>query len=220
MSDAKYDLARANMIEQQIRPWDVLDQSVLDLIAATPREDFVPRGHEHLAFADLRLPLDHDQHMMTPKVEARILQSLELKASDIVLEIGTGSGYLTACLAKLTSHVDSVEIHGELSTLAKQRLETAGISNVDLSIANAIADWQTDKRYDVIVFTGSLPSYIDSFESLLSDNGRLFAIVGTAPAMQATLVRKNATGETTTEALFETNIPALIGTEEKQDFVF
>lgn len=220
MSDAKYDLARANMIEQQIRPWDVLDQTVLDLIAATPREDFVPTGNEHLAFADLRLPLNHDQHMMTPKVEARILQSLELKSSDQVLEIGTGSGYLTACLAKLAAHVDSIEVHGELSTLAKQRLDNAGIENVDLSIANAITGWQANKQYDAIVFTGSLPEYIDSFESLLNDNGRLFAIVGHAPAMQATLMRKNADGEIEAEGLFETSIPALIGCEEKRDFVF
>jgi len=220
MSDAKYDLARANMIEQQIRPWDVLDQTVLDLIAATPREDFVPNGYEHLAFADLRLPLDHDQHMMTPKVEARILQSLELKNTDQVLEIGTGSGYLTACLAKLSAHVDSVEAHGDLSTLAKQRLERAGINNAELNIANAITDWKTEKQYDAIVFTGSLPSYNDTFEPMLKNHGRLFAIIGQAPAMQATLVRKNAEGVCTTEVLFETSIPALIGCEEKQDFVF
>jgi len=220
MSDAKYDLARANMIEQQIRPWDVLDQTVLDLIAATPREDFVPSGNEHLAFADLRLPLDHDQHMMTPKVEARILQSLELKDSDQVLEIGTGSGYLTACLAKLSEHVDSIEVHGDLSTLAKQRLELAGINNVTLSVANAITNWNTEKQYDAIVFTGSLPNYMETFEPMLKAGGRLFAIIGQAPAMQATLVRKNPDGVCAAEPLFETNIPALIGCEAKQEFVF
>jgi len=220
MNNNKFDLARANMIEQQIRPWDVLDQNILDLVASTPRENFVSKDYEHLAFADLRLPLGHNQHMMTPKVEARILQSLTLEKNDQVLEIGTGSGYLTACLAKLGAHVDSVELHGDLSNLAKQRLDAEGIANVELTIQNAMEQNAQQKTYDAIVITGSLPGYDDTFESMLAPGGRLFAIIGEAPAMQATLITKDKDGNTSQEGLFETSIPALIGCEAKQSFVF
>lgn len=218
--DANYDLARANMIEQQIRPWDVLDQKVLDVISVTPRELFVPSGKEHLAFADLRLPLDHDKYMMTPKVEARILQSLALQSTDTVLEVGTGSGYLTACLATMSAQVDSLEIHGDLSSQAKQRLEKLSIDNVELQICDVMQDWQPDKKYDAIVLTGSLPAYAPQFEEVLSDNGRLFMIVGDAPAMQATLYTRNKDGEIEASGLFETNIQALLGSEAKEEFVF
>ena len=218
--DANYDLARANMIEQQIRPWDVLDQKVLDVISVTPRELFVPSGKEHLAFADLRLPLDHDKYMMTPKVEARILQSLALQSTDTVLEVGTGSGYLTACLDTMDAQVDSREIHGDLSSQAKQRLEKLSIDNVELQICDVMQDWQPDKKYDAIVLTGSLPAYAPQFEEVLSDNGRLFMIVGDAPAMQATLYTRNKDGEIEASGLFETNIQALLGSEAKEEFVF
>lgn len=218
--ESTYDLARANMIEQQIRPWDVLDQHVLDVISVTPRELFVPEGMEHLAFADLRLPLEHDQCMMTPKVEARILQSLELQKTDSVLEIGTGSGYLSACLATMCTHVDSVELHGHLSSQARQRLEKLAIDNVELQIADVMSDWQSDKTYDAIVITGSLPAYTDIFENMLNDSGRLFIILGQAPAMEATIFKRNTDGEMESEVLFETSIQALIGSEQKEEFVF
>ncbi len=208
------------MIEQQIRPWDVLDQKVLDVISVTPRELFVPSGKEHLAFADLRLPLDHDQCMMTPKVEARILQSLTLQSTDNVLEVGTGSGYLTACLATMCAHVDSLEIHGQLSSQAKQRLEKISIDNVELQICDVMQDWNADKKYDAIILTGSVPAYDDRFEKLLNDNGRLFMIVGAAPAMQATLYTRGNQGEMEATGLFETSIQALIGSEAKEEFVF
>lgn len=214
-----YDLARANMIEQQIRPWDVLDQQVLDIITVTPRELFVPSGMEHLAFADLRLPLDHEQCMMTPKVEARILQSLTLQATDSVLEIGTGSGYLTACLAAMTAKVDSVELYGELSNQARVRLDKLSIDNVELFIDNALEGKDSGPVYDAIVITGSVAGYIDSFERQLKDGGRLFMITGAAPAMQAKLITRKGQ-EFHSEVLFETSIQALIGSEQKQEFIF
>ncbi len=218
--EANYDLARANMIEQQIRPWDVLDQHVLDVIAVTPRELFVPKGQEHLAFADLRIPLEHGQCMMTPKVEARILQSLALRATDSVLEIGTGSGYLTACLAAMCAKVDSLELHGHLSSQAKQRLEQLSIDNVELHICDVMNAYQSDKKYDAIVVTGSLPSYDKQFDSLLKENGRLFVIVGDAPAMEATIFTLNSEGELDAKVIFETSIQALIGSEAKAEFIF
>jgi protein-L-isoaspartate(D-aspartate) O-methyltransferase len=212
--------ARFNMIEQQIRTWDVLDQRVLDVIARTPREEFVPERYRSLAFADINIPLGRDQVMMAPKVEGRLLQALGLQNTDTILEIGTGSGYLTACLARMGSHVDSLEIIPEFAAAARDVLAAHDIRNVSIQVQDAIHELDSSRRYDAIAVTGSLPVYLDAFHRLLADGGRLFVITGGPPIMEAQLVRRIGERNWSRESLFETSIPALLGAEEPQRFVF
>jgi protein-L-isoaspartate(D-aspartate) O-methyltransferase len=200
--------ARFNMIEQQIRTWEVLDPVVLDLLHQVPREDFVPDAYKGLAFADLEIPLGHGQSMLSPKLEARMLQELDLKKTDTVLEIGTGSGYMTALLASLAQHVCSVEIVPEASRAAMQKLAAHGIINVTLEVGNAALNWG-DGSYDVIVLTGSVPLLPEDFQHQLKPGGRLLAIVGEAPAMEAILVTCVSANVYRKVTLFETCIPAL-----------
>jgi len=214
------DKARINMIEQQIRPWDVLDQRVLDTIAAIPREDFVPPAWRNLAFADFGIPLGHGQLMMEPKLEARMLQELEIGPDDRILEIGTGSGYVTACLARLGREVDSVEIHEDFSTEATGRLRRASIGNATLLTGDAASGWDNGKRYDVIAVTGSLPEYQAVFENSLETGGHLFVIVGEPPAMTALLVSRASETEFTRTKLFETVLPPLENAVKPAEFVF
>ena len=190
MSPFNFEQARFNMIEQQIRPWDVLDQRTLDLIASVPRERFVPPDYRKLAFADINIPLAQGQVMMSPKVEARLLQALRLNPNDSVLEIGTGSGYLTALLAKVANHVNSVDIFPEFIQAAEVKLKALNINNVTLQVGDAISGWNTNVNYDVIVLTGSVPVLTSHFQDQLEEGGCLFAIVGEEPIMQAQLITK------------------------------
>ncbi len=216
------ELARFNMVEQQIRPWDVLDTNVLDLIKKVKREHFVPADKQSLAFMDVEIPLGHDAKMWSPKLEARALQALKLKHSDRVLEIGTGSGYLTALLSRMAGHVTSIELVQELSAQTARTLAAHHYDNVTLEVGNAFvpaAGWGSEK-YDAIVLTGSVPLPPQSFYEMLNLGGRLFAIVGDAPAMKAMLVTCVAPGVFETSTLFETNVAPLVNAPQPQRFVF
>ena len=212
--------ARFNMIEQQIRPWEVLDAVVLDLLKQVPREDFVPAQYAGLAFADLEIPLGHGQSMLSPKLEARMLQSLEIRPSDKVLEIGTGSGYMTALLARLAAHVYSVELVPELSAAAARKLHDHGIANVTLDIGDAACGWERHAPYDVIVYTGSLPLLPDSVKSELAVGGRLLAVTGTAPVMSATRVERVSDKVFRSDVLFEICVPELSNAPQTERFSF
>lgn len=210
MTAMNFDLARFNMIEQQIRTWEVLDQRVLDILARTPREDFVPRRHRALAFADLNIPLGHGQVMMTPKTEGRILQSLNIQPTDTILEVGTGSGYLTACLARFGRHVHSVDIFPEFKQAAEKALDAHGIGNVTLQVGDAATGWGRNAPYDVIAITGSVPLLSEEFQKSLAIGGRLFVVVGESPVMEALLTTRTGENDWAVESLFETELPPLI----------
>lgn len=212
--------ARFNMIEQQIRPWDVLNPQVLDLLTRVKREDFVPQMYRTLAFVDMEIPLGHGEVMMSPKLEARILQELSIKKSDIILEVGTGSGYLTALLAELGQQVHSVDIVPEFKTQASAKLQAHGYTNTSLEVGDAARGWSRHGKYDVIVLTGSTPVLPETFVQDLKIGGRLFAITGDAPAMTAQLITCVAEGAYNTVTLFETNIPLLKNAVQPERFVF
>lgn len=210
--------ARFNMIEQQIRTWEVLDQGVLDLLTQVPREEFVPPAFRKLAFADMNVPLAHGQVMMQPKLEARLVQSLDLQPQDMVLEIGTGSGYLTALLAKRARHVYSVDLYADFSAEARPKLSTHGIGNVTLETGDAAQGWAQHGPYDAIAVTGSLPLFSEAFQRQLKTGGRLFMIVGGSPAMEALLITRLGKEQWLRESLFETDIPALINAPQPPAF--
>ncbi len=218
MSEMNLDRARYNMIEQQIRPWEVLDQRVLELLSTVPREDFVPPAYRNLAFADINIALGEGQVMMPPKVEARILQALNLKEDETVLEVGTGSGYVTALLASLAKQVISVDINPEMTRQAGEKLTRHGISNVTLETGDAAQGWDTQAPYDVIVITGSLPLLPDTFKQALKVGGRLLAIVGDSPVMSVVLITRVGESEWAQETLFETDLPALINAPQPERF--
>lgn len=220
MADMNIEKARHNMIEQQIRPWDVLDQRVLDLMMRIPREDFVPDEYREQAFTDMLLPLGDGAVMMEPKQEARMLQSLRVEPTDKALEIGTGSGYVTALLAGLAAEVISVEIDPQLLAQAQARIEAHGISNVTLEQGDALNGWDKHQPYDVIAVTGSVSRIPQGLKENLQIGGRLFVIVGKAPVMEATLVTRINANEWREEGLFETVIPPLKGGEAGESFVF
>ncbi len=220
MNALNLEEARFNMIEQQIRPWDVLDDQVLETLASTPREDFVPQRYRALAFSDLSVPLPHDQVMMPPKLEGRLLQSLLLRPTDSVLEIGTGSGYLTACLAKLGGSVHSVDIFADFIEEAENKLAAHGISNVTFENTDAANGLDTPQRYDAIAVTGSLPILHRGYHELLNPGGRLFVIVGKPPIRQALLITRTGEEEWREESLFETSIPPLINAPQPEAFRF
>lgn len=211
--------ARFNMIEQQIRPWDVLDLRVLELLKVVRREQFVPPASRALAFVDTEIPLGHGAAMWQPKLEARAVQALALQATDRVLEVGTGSGYLAALLARMAAQVTSVEIEPELSAMAARNLATHNIGNVELQVGDAAQHWG-EAEYDAIVLTGSTPVLPPAFKQQLKVGGRLFAIVGDAPAMQAQLVTRTAPDAFETRTLFETNVPPLRNALQPERFVF
>jgi protein-L-isoaspartate(D-aspartate) O-methyltransferase len=220
MTELDIEQARFNMIEQQIRPWDVLDSRVLQVLADTPREQFVPEAYASMAFVDMEVPLGEGEVMMAPKVEGRLLQALELQPSDVVLEVGTGSGYLTACLARLAAQVDSVERIEAFKLAAQRRLADLGIDNAGLRTGDASRGWDQRPRYDAIAVTGSMPEYHDGFEAQLALGGRLFVIVGEPPIMEAMLVRRVGESSYARSVLFETSIPPLVGLEKAPEFVF
>ena len=212
--------ARFNMIEQQIRPWDVLDPQVLDLLFVVKREDFVPPAYRNLAFADMEIPLGGGQQMLAPKIEAKMLQELTLKKTDKVLEIGTGSGYMAALLAARSEHVVTVETRPELIEMAKQNFERAGITNVTIERGDGAKGWAQRGPYDAIVVSGSLPAVPDVLLKQLRVGGKLAVVVGEAPVMEAQLITCTADGIHNTVNLFETVIPPLDGVEAKGSFTF
>ena len=204
-----YAQARQTMVESQVRTWDVLDPRVLDTLSRVRREDFVPAAYRALAFADLGLPLGHGEVMMKPVVEGRLLQALALGADDEVLEIGTGSGFLTACLAALARRVTSVDVRSDFVQAAQARLLTAGLGHVALEVAEAVHAFAPGRSFDAIAVTGAVHSIPARFLDWLRPGGRLFAIRGESPAMQAVLVRHAGDGRFSEESLFETDLPYL-----------
>ena len=212
--------ARTNMVEQQIRTWEVLDQDVLDLLFVVPREEFVPPKHRSLAFSDLELPLGEGQRMWQPKMEARVLQELNVRKTDRVLEVGTGSGYFAALLSHRAAQVVSVEINPQLASFGRSNLERHGAHNVTLEIGDAAHGWPANAPYDVIVLTGSTPLLPNSLLEQLAPGGRLFAVVGEAPAMSARLVLSAAPGAWRSNDLFETVIAPLVNAERPSRFRF
>ena len=214
------EIARFNMIEQQIRTWEVLDPVVLDLLDRVPREDFVADAQKGLAFADVELPIGHGQTMLSPKLEGRILQAVSVKKSDKVLVVGTGSGYLTALLATLAKHVDAVEIIPELSAIAQARLTQHSIHNVTLHVGDAANGFAAAAPYDVIVFTGALALRPLAAEKMLNVGGRLFAVVGDLPIMEATLTQRISADAFRHETIFETCLPALSHAPQPRKFEF
>ena len=212
--------ARFNMVEQQIRPWEVLDPGVLELLFEVKREQFVPREHAELAFADLELPLGHGEAMMQPKVEARIVQELAIAPHETVYEVGTGSGYLSALLARRARHVTSAEIHPDLGARAAENLRRAGIQNVTLLAGDSARGPLAESAFDVIVLGGSTPVLPQSFLDRLAPGGRLLAVLGDAPVMKAVLVRQPQPGVFQHVEIFETLLKPLVNAAQPSRFRF
>lgn len=223
MTALNFEQARFNMVEQQIRTWHVLDKDILALFLRLPREDFVPAKYKEHAFTDMSIPLDPveglPQVMMPPKLEAYMLQALKLTSNEKVLEIGTGTGYVTALLASMAGHVVTVDISSETQKNAAANLAKHHISNVSYETGDGSHGWDTKNTYDVIVLTGSLPVLPDQFQSQLNVGGRLFVIVGDAPAMDVLLITRSSEKEWSHEVLIETNLPALNNAIQPERFV-
>jgi protein-L-isoaspartate(D-aspartate) O-methyltransferase len=212
--------ARYNMVESQIRTWEVLDQRVLDTLSAVKREEYVPEKYRPLAFVDMEIPIGHGEVMLTPKLEARMLQELTLNGTDRVLEVGTGSGYMTALLAALAGHVFSVEVHPDLSDSAGAKLTDHGVRNVTLEVGDAGRGWSGHAPYDAIVLTGLVPLLPRFFEAQLKPQGRLLAVVGVPPVMTACLATSISEGVYNQIGLFETCIAPLRNVPQPERFVF
>ncbi len=212
--------ARINMVKQQIRTWEVLDPKVLDLITRIPREEFVPEEYRELAFADTEIPIGHGEKMMAPKLEARILQALDIQPQDNILEIGTGSGYLTACLASMGRVVTSLDIHADFTAMASERLKAQGIENAVLLTDNGLAEPRKEGPFDVIVVNGSLPKIDERLKRQLALGGRLFGVSGDSPAMEAILITRVGDYQWRDEAIFETDLERLETPDAAPKFVF
>lgn len=213
------DIARQKMIEQQVRAWDVFDPDVLEVLSKVPREQFVPFGYENLAFADTEIPIGRGQSMMTPTVEGRVLQALDLDGTERVLEIGTGNGFLTACLSRLAAQVTSLEIYEDLLKRARENLADAGVDNVELQCMDATQKLP-DGNFDAIVVTGSLQTHDPRLVEALELDGRLFVVVGDAPVMDARVVRKTGENDWASESLFETELTPLVNGALPPQFLF
>ena len=218
MSTIDYAKARELMVEQQVRPWEVLDPRVLDVLATLPREDFVPAAQRALAYTDIALPLPHGERMMKPVVEGRALQALALDPGDDVLEIGTGSGYLAACLGRLAREVVSLEQHADLADDARARLHALHLGNVNVIHADAFA-YQTERRFSAICVTAAVDTIPARFVEWLQPGGRMFVIRGRSPAMEAVLLHNDA-GQPRIESLFETDLPYLAGAAPQPVYEF
>lgn len=217
--NTRLEAARRQMIDQQVRTWEVLDPRVLETLAAVPREQFVPEAYRGVAFADTEIPIGHDQFMLQPRIEGRILQALAPARGERVLEIGTGSGFLAACLAELAGAVDTIEIHAQLAANAARALGALGYSQVRIETADALAR-AFPAQYQVIAVTGSLPVDDPRFQQALAIGGRLFVVVGSAPAMEARRVTRTGENSWLTETLFETSIGALLHATAAPRFQF
>jgi protein-L-isoaspartate(D-aspartate) O-methyltransferase len=215
-----FEEARFNMVEQQIRPWQVLDSKVLALLEKVQREDFVPIRYRKLAFADIAVPLECGQFMMRPKIEARMLQALELREDETVLEIGTGSGFVTACLAALSKHVVSVEIFEELHLEAARQLQDKKVTNVELFVGDVMSGWQPEQAHDVVVVTGSVPVVPEQFKGWVNPGGRLFVVTGDSPAMEVRLLTRLDATQWSEESLLETDLARLVNAERPPQFEF
>ena len=213
------DFARQQMVEQQVRAWDVLDPDVLQVLKDIPREQFVPTGYESLAFADTEIPIGHGQSMMTPTLEGRLLQALKPAGGDRVLEVGTGTGFVTACLARLADHVTSVDIFGDFLETARANIEDSGVCDFTLSQLDA-TESLPDGPFDVIAVTGSIETFDPRFVEALAPGGRLFVVVGAGPAMEARLVTRTGDNDWQSESLFETTLTPLVNGVEPPQFSF
>jgi protein-L-isoaspartate(D-aspartate) O-methyltransferase len=213
------DFARQQMVDQQVRAWDVLKPDILEVLKAVPREQFVPVGYESLAFSDTEIPIGHGESMMTPTLEGRLLQSLDLHSTDSILEIGTGTGFLTACLAQLASTITSVDIHDDFLKTAEANLDSFGTKNVDLAAMDATRELP-NVQYDAIAITGSIQTFDPRFVMSLKPGGRLFIVVGDAPVMDACLVTRTGDDEWTTDSLFETSLAPLVNGTLPPQFSF
>lgn len=213
------EAARQQMIHQQVRAWEVLDNAVLDALSQIKREDFVPATYRHVAFADAPVPLGHGQFMLPPKLDGKILQALAVQPTDQVLDVGTGSGFLAACLGRLGAHVRSLEIHPDLAEAARTNLHAAAANNVAVEVMDAFA-LDEEQRYDIVAVTGSLPVYDERFQRALKIGGRLFTVVGTRPVMEAFKVVRTGNATFTREPLFETVIEPLLHAVRPSGFVF
>ena len=219
MSVLNFEEARHNMIVQQIQPWNVRDDKVLDLIRRLPREDFVPAEYKEHAFTDMNIPLGNGQEMMSPKLEAYMVQALQIQTQDKVLEVGTGTGYFTALLASQARHVITVDIDADMQKRAEEKLNAHQITNVTYEVGDAALGWDAHKPFDVIAITGSLPILPETFQRNLNVGGRLIAIIGDAPAMELILITRIKENEWSHQVLLETDIPALINAAEPERFV-
>jgi protein-L-isoaspartate(D-aspartate) O-methyltransferase len=214
--------ARFNMVQQQIRPWEVIDPRVLNVMETLPRDAFVPDAYKALAYADIEIPLAHGEQMMFPRIEARLMQALDLLPSDQALEVGTGSGYLTACLAQLCQSVVSIDIREEFTQSADAKLQQQKISNVSLKTGDALAEAQPEGPFDVIAVTGSVATseQAEILRQQLRIGGRLFIVIGTPPTMEAMLITRTAEKAFGEEAIFETDIKPLSNAEAPKTFEF
>jgi len=212
--------ARFNMVEQQIRPWEVLDQTVLDLMASTPRADYVPESRRGMAYMDVNIPLGDGVVMLQPKLEARLIQALDISKDDNILLVGTGSGHLASLLAQLGKHVTAVDILPEFTAMAEKNLAAHNITNVTLETGDASRGWDSGKPYDVIFISGSMPVLPAEFRESLTMGGRMVAVVGKAPVMEAKLIRRHDEKSWSETDLFETEIPALTNAVQLNTFEF
>ncbi len=213
------DYARLQMVNQQVRGWNVYDEDVLAMLKELPREHFVPAEFASLAFADIAIPLDHGEHMMTPTIEGRLLQALGLRGNESILEIGTGSGFMTACLAKLGKHVTSIDIHDDFVESAGDKLADLKIDNVDLATMDATQELP-DGPFDAIAVTGSIQTFDTRYVAALNDHGRLFVVVGNSPAMEAKLIERTSERDWKTVSLFETDLEPLVHGARPPGFCF
>jgi len=222
MAENNIEQARFNMVEQQIRPWDVLDENVLQTLKEVPREAFVPEAYRNVAFADTEIPLEHGVQMMKPVMEGRMLQALAIKPTDRVLEIGTGSGFTTACLATLGSQVISLDTQADFTKQAQARLDAQEIHNTTLKTEDVLANPADNGHFDVIAVTGSIPcaETIKPLQAQLNEGGRMFVVTGKAPVMEACLITRTGPNQWTREALFETELQPLVAAPAAEVFTF
>ncbi len=213
------DFARLQMVEQQVRAWDVFDPSVLEVLATVPREQFVPAGFEALAFADTEIPIGHGESMMTPTVEGRLLQALDLDGTECVLEVGTGTGFLAACIGRLADSVTSIDIHDDFLERAARNLDDSGIGNVELLNMDATVQLP-EQSFDAIAVTGSLEKFDPRLVDALNPGGRLFVVIGTAPTMEARVIEKTGDSDWQSETIFETTLNALVNGSRPPQFSF
>jgi protein-L-isoaspartate(D-aspartate) O-methyltransferase len=220
--DTSIDRARFNMIQQQIRPWNITDERVLSVMAEVPRELFVPDAYRGLAYADIEIPIAEGQTMLAPKLVAHMLQALDVRDGDKVLEIGTGTGYVTACLARLGGHVSSMEIHASLAEQARETLAVLQAGQIEVRVGNGLEVPMDVQPFDAIAVTGSLPDSeaLQALKEQLTPGGRLFVVVGEDPVMEAMMMTCAVGTDFSTRTLFETSIPALKKSPEPERFVF